>query len=103
MGVLQTKVTPAGYILPTSYTKYTFDNDKYGFRINDRLVGNLHHHLFNFKVDIDVNGVKNRYQTLNIEPDMVHHFSNVDPHATWYQKQDKEEFEEDRERGTSEV
>ncbi|KAK6971137.1 amine oxidase, partial [Biomphalaria glabrata] len=46
---------------------------QYGFRIGETLSGNLHQHLFHFKVDLDINGTANRYQTLDIEPESSAH------------------------------
>ncbi|KAK3097570.1 hypothetical protein FSP39_010979 [Pinctada imbricata] len=82
-GVLQTKVVPTGFILPSMFTKNNWS--KYGFRLNNKLVGNLHHHAFNFKVDIDINGQHNRYETMDIVLDETNHPSSSDPFDVWYQ------------------
>ncbi|KAK0049905.1 amine oxidase [copper-containing], partial [Biomphalaria pfeifferi] len=64
-GALETKATITGYL----QAGYYFNAEKqYGFRIGETLFGNLHQHLFHFKVDLDINGTANRYQTLDIEP-----------------------------------
>ncbi|KAK6189020.1 hypothetical protein SNE40_005073 [Patella caerulea] len=60
-GILETKVTSTGF-LHGSY----HHNNRFGHRLRDDLVGNLNHRLFNFKVDLDVFGTSNRYQTLDI-------------------------------------
>ncbi|KAK6182675.1 hypothetical protein SNE40_010303 [Patella caerulea] len=63
-GIVETKIVSTGYIYGGVYN----DQEKnYGFQIADQLVGNIHHHLFNFKVDLDVMGTSNRYETLDIK------------------------------------
>ncbi|KAK3097981.1 hypothetical protein FSP39_015040 [Pinctada imbricata] len=69
---------------------YTKENEnKYGFRLNHKLIGNLHHHLFNFKVDVDINGQCNRYETLDIVLDKTSHPVSKKPYDVWYQNKIK--------------
>ena len=64
-GVVETKVVSTGFIL----TSLRFPSeDEFGFQIRDKITGNMHHHMFNFKVDMDINGPDNRFEVLNIEP-----------------------------------
>lgn len=64
-GVVEVKVVSTGYIL----SSFRFDaEDHYGFRLRDHVTGNLHHHIFHFKVDMDIHGTKNRFETLDIVP-----------------------------------
>ncbi|KAH3835608.1 putative amine oxidase [copper-containing] [Dreissena polymorpha] len=64
-GALEVKASSTGYILTT----FAFDGeDDYGFRLKDHITGNIHHHMFHFKVDMDINGAENRFETLEITP-----------------------------------
>ncbi|CAL1533785.1 unnamed protein product [Lymnaea stagnalis] len=62
-GGIEVKVSATGY-LATSF--YYPEEEKFGTRISKNVVAGLHHHLFHFKADVDINGVDNRFQTLNI-------------------------------------
>lgn len=67
-GALEVKVLSSGYILTT----FGFSaEDSYGFRLRDHLIGNVHHHMFHFKVDMDIFGTENRFETLEIVPTQV--------------------------------
>ncbi|OWF44474.1 putative amine oxidase [copper-containing] [Mizuhopecten yessoensis] len=65
---LEVRVVSTGFI-STSY--YRPEETPYGYRLNDYIVGSLHHHLIHFKVDLDVLGTSNRFATLDIEPESV--------------------------------
>ncbi|KAK7489226.1 hypothetical protein BaRGS_00019478 [Batillaria attramentaria] len=65
-GVMEVSVSASGYILASYYTK---DEDVFGFRLGDTMLGGLHRHLLHFKVDLDVVGVVNRYKTLDLYVD----------------------------------
>ncbi|XP_059159977.1 putative amine oxidase [copper-containing] isoform X2 [Physella acuta] len=67
-GVVETRVMSTGYILPSFYTS---KERPYGFQIEKDLVGPIHHHMFHFKVDLDISGTSNRYETLDIQPETV--------------------------------
>ncbi|GFO42010.1 amine oxidase [Plakobranchus ocellatus] len=63
-GVMDAKVSSTGYLMVSPYSS---DDSPYGYRIEEHILGNLHHHMFHFKVDLDVGGsVGNRYSTLDI-------------------------------------
>ncbi|WAR00738.1 AMO-like protein [Mya arenaria] len=67
-GALEVKATSTGYIL----TSFRFPSeDEYGFRLKDHLTGNIHHHMFHYKVDMDINGRENRFETIEIVPTEV--------------------------------
>ncbi|XP_062581827.1 putative amine oxidase [copper-containing], partial [Saccostrea cucullata] len=66
-GAMETKVTTTGIVLPS----YVQDSYKYGFQINEQATGMLHHHMFNFKVDLDIGGTKNSYSTYDIREESV--------------------------------
>ncbi|KAK0049904.1 amine oxidase [copper-containing] [Biomphalaria pfeifferi] len=67
-GVLETTVITTGYILGNVYSEA---EGRYGFRIGENLLGNLHHQMFHFKVDLDVAGTQNMYKTLDIQREVV--------------------------------
>ncbi|ESO83545.1 hypothetical protein LOTGIDRAFT_133255 [Lottia gigantea] len=63
-GILETRVASTGYILSAVYS----DKEReYGFHLHDAIFGPIHHHLFHFKVDIDILGTSNRYGTLDFK------------------------------------
>ena len=67
-GALEVKVHSTGYLLTSPYSQ---EKNSYGFRIHEHILGNVHQHLFNFKVDIDILGTRNRYETLDISTEEV--------------------------------
>jgi len=83
-GVIETRVMSTGYIFPSVYTS---KENPYGFRIEERLAGNLHHHLFHFKADIDIQGTSNRYETLDIVPDTTRlEMNDLEYHQTKFNR-----------------
>ena len=67
-GAIEVKVISTGYIL----TSFSLPNEEtYGFRLRDTMIGNIHHHIFHLKVDMDIKGTSNRFETLDIVPDEV--------------------------------
>ena len=67
-GAIEVKIISTGYIL-TSFRMPP--EDKYGLRLRETIIGNIHHHIFHLKADIDIKGTSNRYETLDIVPDEV--------------------------------
>ena len=63
-GAIEVKVSLTGY-LATAY--YTPEELKYGSHIHKHLMGGLHNHLFHFKVDMDVRGTQNKFETMDIK------------------------------------
>ncbi|KAM3597772.1 uncharacterized protein V6R79_008993 [Siganus canaliculatus] len=63
-GAVEAKVHATGYI-SSSYLQQ--GNDKYGHQVADKVLGNMHTHFINFKVDLDVTGVRNTFQTKDME------------------------------------
>ncbi|XP_053405612.1 putative amine oxidase [copper-containing] [Mercenaria mercenaria] len=64
-GAIEVKVVSTGYIL----TSFRFPpEDDYGFRLRDHVTGNIHHHMFHFKTDMDIHGTKNRFEYIEIQP-----------------------------------
>ena len=80
-GAIEVKVISTGYIL-TSFRLSA--EDEYGFRLRDHIIGNIHHHLFHFKVDLDIKGTSNRFETLDIVPDTVDNSKWAVPGKTQY-------------------
>ncbi|XP_060572514.1 putative amine oxidase [copper-containing] [Ruditapes philippinarum] len=67
-GAVEYKIISTGYIL-TSFRHPP--EDSYGFRLRDHITGNIHHHMFHVKVDLDIHGHKNRFETIEIVPEEV--------------------------------
>ena len=63
-GTVETKVSMSGY-LGTSY--FYPEGDAYATRVQKYVSANLHNHLFHFKVDLDVKGTRNRFESIDIE------------------------------------
>ncbi|KAG7459628.1 hypothetical protein MATL_G00212750 [Megalops atlanticus] len=59
-GSVEAKVHATGYI---SSSFKIHDSLKYGHQVAENTIGNIHTHFINFKVDLDVLGVKNVFQT----------------------------------------
>ncbi|KAK2832799.1 hypothetical protein Q5P01_016688 [Channa striata] len=59
-GAVEAKVHATGYISSSYMVK---DAQKHGHQVADKVLGNIHTHFINFKVDLDVQGVKNYFQT----------------------------------------
>ncbi|CAK6983572.1 primary amine oxidase%2C liver isozyme-like [Scomber scombrus] len=63
-GAVEAKVHATGYIS----SSYLQDGSlKYGHQVAENVLGNIHTHFINFKVDLDVMGVKNVFQTKDME------------------------------------
>ncbi|NWU86557.1 AOC1 oxidase, partial [Onychorhynchus coronatus] len=62
-GVLEAKVHATGYIHATFYTP---QGRRYGSRVHSHLLGNLHTHLVHYKVDLDVAGTGNSFETMDV-------------------------------------
>ena len=62
-GAIETKVSMTGYLGTTAYFP---EEDIYGARVHEHVSAGLHNHLFHFKVDLDVLGTANKYETLEI-------------------------------------
>ncbi|XP_038175980.1 amiloride-sensitive amine oxidase [copper-containing] [Arvicola amphibius] len=60
-GVMETKMHATGYVHATFYTPKGL---RHGTRLQTHLLGNIHTHLVHYRVDLDVAGTKNSFQTL---------------------------------------
>ncbi|KAJ0058443.1 hypothetical protein NL108_014646 [Boleophthalmus pectinirostris] len=63
-GAVEAKVHATGYI---SSSFLVPGNLKHGHQVAPNVLGNIHTHFINFKVDLDVAGVKNMFQTKDME------------------------------------
>ncbi|NWH73701.1 AOC1 oxidase, partial [Piaya cayana] len=62
-GVMEAKVHATGYIHATFYTP---QGRRYGSRVHSHVLGNLHTHLVHYKVDLDVAGTENSFETMDV-------------------------------------
>ncbi|KAM6451449.1 diamine oxidase [copper-containing] isoform 1-T2 [Liasis olivaceus] len=62
-GVLEAKVHATGYVHASFYTP---GGIHYGTRLQANLLGNIHTHLVHYKVDLDVAGTQNSFETVDI-------------------------------------
>lgn len=63
-GAIEVKSTPTGY-LQTDNDKRGLD-DLFGQEVHSKLLGNLHDHIFHYKVDLDVDGRLNSFEKIEI-------------------------------------
>ncbi|XP_069816687.1 diamine oxidase [copper-containing]-like [Dendropsophus ebraccatus] len=63
-GVIEVKVSATGYIQATFFTP---DGLRYGNRVHTHVLGNLHTHLVNYKVDLDIAGTENSFETIDLK------------------------------------
>ncbi|KAI8793349.1 putative amine oxidase [copper-containing] [Biomphalaria glabrata] len=65
-GAVEIKTYASGFLMSHSFQN---GDDKFGFRVAENIVGSIHHHLFHFKIDLDIKGQINRYETLDLTLD----------------------------------
>ncbi|KAM6967311.1 amine oxidase [copper-containing] 3-like [Tautogolabrus adspersus] len=63
-GSVEAKVKATGYIASSFKLNNNF---QFGHQVAENVTGNIHTHFINFKVDLDVLGVKNVFQTKDME------------------------------------
>ncbi|XP_037691759.1 amiloride-sensitive amine oxidase [copper-containing] [Choloepus didactylus] len=63
-GVMEAKMHATGYVYATFYTP---EGLRYGTRLHTHLLGNMHTHLVHYRVDLDVAGTRNSFQTLQMK------------------------------------
>ncbi|CAK6434224.1 unnamed protein product [Pipistrellus nathusii] len=63
-GVMEAKMHATGYVHATFYTP---EGLRHGTRLHAHLLGNMHTHLVHYRVDLDVAGTKNSFQTLGMK------------------------------------
>ena len=62
-GVIEVKISASGYIFGAFYDS---NSDPYSYLLHDDFTSGTHDHLINYKVDLDVGGRKNSYETIEI-------------------------------------
>ncbi|XP_068700535.1 diamine oxidase [copper-containing]-like [Montipora foliosa] len=62
-GVVEVKVSASGYIFGSFYDSNSYP---YGYKLNEHLTSGIHDHLLSYKVDLDVAGRSNSYETIEI-------------------------------------
>ena len=62
-GAVETRVSMTGYLGTTAYFP---EEEIYGAHVHTNVSAGLHNHLFHFKVDLDIKGTSNRYETIEI-------------------------------------
>ncbi|CAC5412331.1 AOC1 [Mytilus coruscus] len=82
-GVMKIKVTASGVVVSTWYGQ----DNPFSFQLDDNLMAPLHQHLYHFKVDFDIKGTKNRFETLDIESVVTPNEASDVPNATIVQNQ----------------
>ncbi|XP_068160316.1 diamine oxidase [copper-containing] [Antennarius striatus] len=63
-GVMEVKVSATGYIHSTFFTP---NGLHYGNKVYHYVLGNLHTHLIHYKVDLDIAGRENSFETLDLK------------------------------------
>ncbi|XP_077124090.1 diamine oxidase [copper-containing] [Ranitomeya variabilis] len=63
-GVIEVKVSATGYIHATFFTP---DGLHFGSRVYSHVLGNMHTHLINYKVDLDIAGTENIFETIDLK------------------------------------
>lgn len=83
-GVIEAKVSLTGY-LSTSF--YFSEEDPYGTHMQPHIQAGLHNHLFHFKVDLDIKGTGNRFETIDIKPEYKKDpWFNKNHHQSFYER-----------------
>uniref|UniRef100_A0A493TS14 Amine oxidase n=1 Tax=Anas platyrhynchos platyrhynchos TaxID=8840 RepID=A0A493TS14_ANAPP len=62
-GVMEAKVHATGFIHATFYTP---QGRRYGSRVQSHVLGNMHTHLVHYKVDLDIAGTGNSFETVDL-------------------------------------
>lgn len=65
-GSIEVSVRASGYIQSSFWSTRTTGND--GFHIHDHVLGSIHDHVLNYKLDLDVAGTKNSVMKGDLRP-----------------------------------
>ncbi|XP_036355956.1 putative amine oxidase [copper-containing] isoform X2 [Octopus sinensis] len=68
-GAIEVQIHSTGKLLVTSYSP---NKGAYGVQISKTTIANIHNHLFHYKVDLDVKGTENRFETWNLQQYPTH-------------------------------
>lgn len=82
-GGMEIKVSLTGYLGTTFHYP---EEDPYGAHVHKYVSAGIHNHLFHFKVDLDVMGTSNRYETLNIDIENKTSIWNIEKYDWHMQK-----------------
>ena len=63
-GIVKVRVSTSGYVQATYWAS---NEAPYGNQIHPGVAGTIHDHLINYKVDLDIAGRKNSYETIDIK------------------------------------
>ncbi|KAL5004112.1 hypothetical protein ScPMuIL_017568 [Solemya velum] len=90
-GAIEVRGISTGYILSEVFTN---SERKYGVPLHNNITGAVHHHMFQFKADLDIKGVRNSFKTMDIVPEdvAIGEFSvnnNARYHQTMFQNSQK--------------
>ena len=66
-GAIEVKTSLDGFIMSTYYTEAS--GDKFGFQVAPDALGQIHNHLLHYKLDLDILGSSNRFETLDLGVD----------------------------------
>lgn len=82
-GGVEIRVASTGYV---SATFYNPGEELFGSQLRKNMFAGLHNHLFHYKIDLDIKGTKNRFQTLDIQVrnDTNEHSPNGNFHSQPY-------------------
>uniref|UniRef100_A0A8C4NCX0 Amine oxidase n=1 Tax=Eptatretus burgeri TaxID=7764 RepID=A0A8C4NCX0_EPTBU len=69
-GVIETKVSATGYLQVSGLVG---EGKRYGTVVWDNVLGNVHTHLYNFKLDMDLAGSQNSFMTVSREFENISH------------------------------
>ena len=67
-GIMEVKVSTSGYVQATYWTS---NEAPYGNQIHPGVAGTIHDHMINYKVDLDIAGRKNSYETIDIKVENI--------------------------------
>ena len=65
---MEVRVSTSGYVQATYWTS---NEAPYGNQIHPGVAGTIHDHLINYKVDLDIVGRKNSYETIDIQVENI--------------------------------
>lgn len=82
-GMIEVKVSSTGYIAVTPNIKSSATGHGYVLKADWNAVANLHQHLFNFKLDLDIAGTANSFKTIDIVSER--HTTDFSASEPWFE------------------
>ena len=86
-GEIELRVSPTGYV--QSSFKIPFEA-QFGNPLHYDVTGNVHQHMFHFKIDLDIRRVENRFSVLEIDTQSARHPWYPDVNLTQFMIKEKE-------------